>query len=182
MDTLTYSPRYIALRAGAVTPASWRRVSLDGVTFAVPGAWAVFHSDLYGPGCDLPGLAYRAGAVVLDSDRKLEVSSCPNEPANVGGLFSEVDPGVVVDENPTAMKFAPYSGPSGTCLREPQIQVCPFESPSADILYLDVTNEGIGGGAPREFVIELGLGANGKFAQLILHSLRSSTPVGDAIG
>jgi hypothetical protein len=187
INTLTYSPRYIGLRAGTVTPESWKRVSADGVTFAVPGTWTASHSDIYGPGCDLSGLAYRTGAVVLDSDRRLEASSCPDMAANVGGLFSEVAPGVVVDESPSAMEFQPFSAPSGQCLSErragfSEIAACPFGSPSADVLYVSVTNEESGGAAPREFVIELGLGANGQVGQTILHSLRSSTPIRSLIG
>ncbi|MGO8877341.1 MAG: hypothetical protein ACLQNG_16445 [Acidimicrobiales bacterium] len=163
LDTLTRSPRDIALAAGPAppVPSSWHPVTFAGVRFSVPADWSIQRTQTWNICGPLPVALWKE--VVLDTDRVFLRLPC---------AFSQfaVMPadGVRVDsgrQGPTG----PFS-PGGTCLHSDGLTACPSSTPDYSILVLKVTMPG----RATRVNVSIGLAGSGMVARTILYSLRAA--------
>jgi hypothetical protein len=174
LDTLTLSPRRVALAAGSAptVPPGWHTVTFEGLSFDAPSSWpdtptAVTGDDL-GPGCSTSGVtSLMVTEVALSTDqRPFPVPACPmvappeaRQP--VGAV--EVDAGNRYGF-PIAISF------SNHCLHLHGLIACPATAPAYSIVFLKVTVPG----RKTPVLVSIGLAGNGMVARTILYSLRAA--------
>lgn len=163
LDTLTRSPRDIALATGPAppVPSSWHRVTFAGVRFSVPADCSIQRTETWNICAPLPVALWKE--VVLDTDRVFLRLPC---------AFSQfaVTPadGVRVDsgrQGPTG-SFSP----GGTCLHSNGLTACPSSTPDYSILVLKVLVPG----RATLVTVSIGLAGNGIVTRTILYSLRAA--------
>ena len=170
LDTLTCSPRAVALASGgaAAVPSSWRSLTFAGLRFSVPASWPVQRTNLWNV-CGPVQIAVAEG-VTLDTDQVFQALPCP------GPLPYAVVPsnGVRVDTGRSHSLSALVGSfsPGGTCLHTGGLKACPSSTPHYSVLLLRVS---VPGRAAPVFV-SIGLAGSGMVARTILYSLRAATP------
>lgn len=175
LQTLTYSPRDVAIRAGKAPPVpkSWSWMTEPGWRIAVPAAWLAAGRKLgpfnvESPGCNGPFLVLaRTGPfAVVDSDSILGwAEKClalpqPDSPPRA------ID-GLIINVKPTG------SWPGGTpvCRDLNGLRACIVGGhPDVDILYVWV--HALGGAHPM--LLEIGLAGTGMTARTVLDSLEAT--------
>ena len=175
LDTLTRSPRSVALAAGPVpeVPASWKAVSFSGVQAAVPSSWLITRVSMAvgscgGPAPNVSIIEYgtyggdHAGAVLSSDAFPFDVI-CPFVPPS----YSAIPPreGLRIDGGPYAPAVSSTSAP---CLDLRTLAVCPAASPPYSILRLAVSVPG----HSEPVIVSIGLAGGGTVARTILYSLR----------
>ena len=127
LDTLTRSPRVVALATGPIpsVPASWRTVTFGGVRVSVPSAWRIERESLYLLTCVSPQVTFGPPQVVLDTDARLSAPGCP---IVTGPPLSPPSNGLRIDSGPffpaSTMRFT-----STHCVSLYGLRVCPATSP-----------------------------------------------------
>jgi len=173
IDTLTRSPRGVALASGPATsvPPSWRSVTFAGLRLSVPATWTVRRTRTWNI-CGPVQIALSKG-VILDTDQTFLRLPCVSPPLHAV-MPSD---GVRVDSGrrgPTG-SFSP----GGTCLRLHGLSACPSSTPDYSILLLRVTvaisrYERQLPLRARPVYVSIGLAGNGLVARAILYSLRAA--------
>lgn len=186
VNTLTRSPRAVALASGATppVPSSWRTVTFTGLAFSVPlghsrtfprprasvpADW-IINSTQETPGlgamCRELGVAFSSVTVTLSTDaHPYPVLYCPEIPQTA----EQPKDGVQVDaglrtEPQVTLSFSTH------CLNLGGLTACPAISPAYSILVLKVTVAG----RSRPVYVSIGLAGNGMVARTILYSLRAA--------
>jgi hypothetical protein len=159
------SPRYVALEPGGAprVPASWRRVSFAGLSFAVPSTWPIERTaaaEGFGDPCSALGDWTGTPEVTLDTDTFIPVYHSPVEGMGVRTPSDRVG----IDAGPNA----PSPGPVRSCRRTTGLEVCVATSPPYSVLALAV---GVPG-RTRPVIVSIGLAGDGMVARTILYSLR----------
>ena len=168
IDTLTRSPRSVALAKGPAppVPSYWRSVTFAGMRFlgssllarrANPGNVANWTKP-----ATPPGATFSQSAVTLSTDtRPIEFPSCPYIPP----IPKHPSDGVQVDSGlrvePMHLSFSAH------CLDLHGLTACPASSPGYSILVLRVTVPG----RIKPVFVSIGLAGNGMIARTILYSL-----------
>ena len=172
IDTLTRSPRSVALAKGPAppVPSYWRSVTFAGMRFSVPASWPVERTpvtSLIGQNCATPpGATFSQSAVTLSTDtRPIEFPSCPYIPP----IPKHPSDGVQVDSGLRVEPIVPLSF-SAHCLDLHGLTACPASSPGYSILVLRVTVPG----RIKPVFVSIGLAGNGMIARTILYSLRAA--------
>lgn len=166
IDTLTHSPRAVALAAGdaAPVPAGWHVLSFGGITVAVPATWSVQTTSNWSGGCGFDVVMDETG-VTLDRGTTSILPSCPNQ--SLGGQPTQMSrDGLVIDPG-TYGPLVPDTS-FGPCLKSHGLNVCPSASDPYGILVAAVHLHG----RVRPVAVEIGLAGTGVTARTILHSLR----------
>jgi hypothetical protein len=169
LDTLTPSPRLLALASGSApkAPVSWHSLTFAGLRFLAPASWRVERTQttpVLGNICTTPGVAFWETAVVLSTDaRRILVPACPLErpfpQQPVDGV--QVDSGLKTEPMITLTI-------SKHCLSLHGLTACPATSPAYSILVLKVTVPG----RSKPIYVSIGLAGSGMVARTILYSLR----------
>jgi len=166
LDTLTFSPRTVALGPGPTSypPSSWHRVTFGGISLAVPAGWPEQGPSNWSSGCDVPDVTLFETEVVLDSGTTEVAASCPAETGTE--MVRPGLAGVVIDPG----RYGPITSQTtfGACLAIHELTVCPSESDEYDILVEAVH-------IPRRtgpVAIAIGLAGTGEIARTILQSVR----------
>jgi len=168
LDTLTCSPRAVALASGAAAavPSSWRSVAFAGLRFSVPASWPVQRTRLWNV-CGPVQIAV-AESVTLDTDQVFQALPCP-----FPGPYAVVPSnGVRVDtgrSHSLSELIGPFS-PGGPCLLTGGLRACPSRTPHYSVLLLRVR---VPGRAAPVFV-SIGLAGSGMIARTILYSLAAA--------
>jgi len=167
LDTLTYSPRAVALAPGPMSspPTSWREVSFGGITAEVPSTWSIGHNTNWTFGCEIPDLTLFEAGVNLDAGSWVVSLSCPAIVPGGQPVRPPTD-GLVIDPG----KYGPLSSTTtyGRCFPNHTLTVCPSISDPYGILVLAVRVPGTS--AP--VAVEIGLAGDGIVARTVLDSLR----------
>lgn len=183
LRTLTHSPRTVVLARGTApaAPASWRHVSIDGLSFAAPSSWRTWRTPDSGSCGSTVALGDRGifrgsrtyvepddPMVVIDTDTVLSVPACPYlDPEAAPGDGVVIETGSRVDPNPP--------GPIGARrLRLGAVTASVNGASPYDVLSLSVLVPG----RSMPIEVQIGMGGDGWLARVILHSLRSSAPRG----
>lgn len=161
IDTLTHSPRAVALAPGSVVPvpARWHRVSFGGISVAVPGSWSVQTTSNWFLGCVPFDLAMYEQAVTLNRGATSIAPSCV---AEVGGYPArKPTDGLVIDPG----RYGPLSSSTtfARCLKVNDLSVCPTTSDLYGVLVAAVHIPG----HTRPVAIEIGLAGGGWTARTI---------------
>jgi hypothetical protein len=173
VDTLTYSPRAVALQSGTPppVPTGWQKLRFDGLGLSLPPAdiYVVKRTNQYPVDtCSLTGAAMPRSLAILDSDEtRVPPPSCPDFSVNAGSVFGAAGSGVEVDRRLGASSDEPQS--LLTCFALHGLHMCPYASPGYDILALRVS----GGSVSTPMLVQIGLSGSGETARTILDSLRS---------
>lgn len=168
LDTLTFSPRAVALAPGKMSaaPTSWQEVGFGGITAEVPSTWPIRTNTNWMLGCEVPDLTM-AEAVNLDAGSRVIAQFCQaivpgGQPAQppMDGLV--IDPGT----------YGPLSSTTtyGRCFPIDALTVCPSTSDRYGILVLAVHLPG----RSAPVAVEIGLAGDGMVARTVLDSLRAS--------
>jgi hypothetical protein len=178
LDTLTRSPRAVALRRGPapVVPTTWRRLTFAGVEVAVPGGWAASRTAAVtdgAPPCQPPIVLDTANLVVLSTGtRPAPVYHCPAE-RWPGPRVSAPRLGVVV--NAGTGFDAPSSSAATDCWNQHGLRICVDSGWQLGILRLVVSRQPTAGPgmvtAMRPDIITIGLAGSGLVDRTILRSL-----------
>jgi len=168
IDTLTHSPRSVALATGPVppVPAGWHLVSFGGISVVAPATWPVLTTSNWSTGCGLD-IVINNTDVTFDRGTTSIVPSCPAQ--SLGGQPTQMpQDGLVIDPG----AYGPLSSDTtfGRCQKIHGLRVCPTMSDDYGILVAAVH---IGGKAPP-VAIEIGLAGTGLTARTVLHSLRKT--------
>jgi hypothetical protein len=166
MDTLSRSPRTVALASGAAprVPSSWRSGTFDGISFSIPGNWPIRRTKWamgIGGGC-VPVTLGEASQVVLSTDE----ASGP-----VGGCLPllrgpvPTTQGLQIDQGP----YAPTVSPVAKCFNIAGLSACLATAYPYSILVLRVTVPG----RSTPVIVSIGLAGNGMIARTILYSLKA---------
>ncbi len=176
LDTLTYSPRVVAITSGAAppVPVSWRRLAFGGIDVSAPGSWAVEHESQlvsYLPDLTVGEAAGRANDasdfVVLDSGTGQTPCICSGNAPPSTGLVGTPTNGLIVDSGPDA----PFQGDAfGRCMNINGLSVCPSATDVYGVLVLAVHVPG----RSQPVAVEIGLAGSGEPARTILYSMRPS--------
>ncbi len=163
LDTLTWSPRAVALAAGTAPPVprGWRHVVADGVQLAVPADWPVQHLA-HAPSC-ADGIALPEPGVVVARGPALPLP-CPIPRSEIQPVPQVL--GVEIDGGAPA--------PAGPCTWPRQLgglSVCVEARPAYGILEVVARP----GGRPT-VTIQLGLAGRGVVDRTVLHSLTTAPP------
>ena len=175
LETLARSPRALAVGAGRSprTPASWHRVSFEGVSVAVPGSWPVQRVAGVRSGCgpdftlrDATGNHPSEPVAVLSLGKSMPAFSCPA----YGGPVPVIAPvdGVVVNGGAQGALLGTTG--SRRCPTRAGLRVCMVSGAPYGVLVLSVTSKD-----GKTMAVEIGLAGDGHMARTILFSLR---PVG----
>ena len=179
VNTLTRSPRVVALASGSVptVPSSWHTVTFQGLAFASPGSWPVtrtlFNQGIGYP-CAVPGVALwlSPSVVALHTDQRIYAYICP-APVRPPGPQTPKD-GIQVDAGSQTATQLTAQGLrlsfSRHCLALHGLTACPAISPAYSILVLKVTVPG----RSKPVYVSIGLAGNGMVARTILYSLRAA--------
>jgi hypothetical protein len=159
LQTLRISPRasVTAPGSGPHVPETWRRVSFDGVHFAVPPSWPVLRLR-DPPFCDSP--------VALDSQSR--PSAIVTTEALPPSTASCVDRNPLPPMNGIELDAAKAVYPTGTCIprRQRGLVLCLDQSSPWSILFARITEP-----SGRTLNVQLGLAGDGRVARTVLHSL-----------
>ena len=183
LHTLSHSPRSVALATGPApsVPASWRKLTFQGLAFAAPAEWPVEHTPTYyryfGPTM-CPGMIsnHVTPLVVLSTDKSfascftgasslpvprdgLEIVPTPRDGLEVASKLGKATVKAL------ALVF------STRCSALNDLTVCPATSPAYSILVLKVTVTG----RSKPVYVSIGLAGNGMIARTILYSLRAAS-------
>ncbi len=171
IDTLSRSPRDLALASGstAPVPSSWQSVTFVGLRFSVPPGWPISRTQFtpwLGTICHTPGVAFSNTTVTLSTDmRPLLLPPCaylqqiPQPPTSA----VQVDSGLLAEPQVT-LSFPTH------CLDLHGLTACPATSPAYSILVLRVTVPG----RAKPVFVSVGLAGSGGVARTILNSLRAA--------
>ncbi|MGO9197671.1 MAG: hypothetical protein ACLQK4_11185 [Acidimicrobiales bacterium] len=182
LDTLTRSPRAVALgRSGApAIPASWRRITFAGLSFAVPSTWAVSRTSvttLGSPPCSaLSDMVATTPSVVLSTDGEpAYVYHCPSfVPGRERPLRPQL--GLVVDGN---SKWTPtFVARAEDCRSQAGLHLCVDTSANEGILEVSAARSPSCGTdcspvVSHPPIIALGLSGSGLTDRTILDSFRA---------
>ncbi len=162
LDTLTFSPRAVALAPGssAPVPRSWRWISFAGIRFAVPPPWAVKRTP-NAPLCETDLVLSEAGVDLASAPAR--PSSCPLPMADVRPVPQV--PGVEVDH------FSGASSPGG-CVgpgTRDGLPICIEATPAFGVLVAEISPVG-----HRPITMKIGMFGNGAVGRTILSSIRRS--------
>lgn len=166
IDTLTHSPRAVALASGSVppVPAGWHLVSFGGIWVSVPAQWPVQELSNWTTGCGFEFVMKETG-VTFDRGSTSIVPSCPNQ--SFGGQPTQVPKdGLLIDPGMYGPIFPDTA--FGTCLNIHELSVCPSVSDPYGILVAAVHLPG----RAQPVAVEVGLADTGMTARATLHSLR----------
>jgi hypothetical protein len=115
MATLTHSPLSVVLGSSVDSaPSGWRHVDFGGLSFSVPGEWAVQRVDWWG-GCPFN---IESGTLLLSTARYLSMPLCPLVPGTAGYLAGR--PGMVLFAGPK-VSAAPADA---KCLTRNRLRFC----------------------------------------------------------
>ena len=168
-DSLTRSPRAVALASGTAPPvsSSWQQVTFAGLRFSVPANWPITRTQAtpsLGAICKTLGVAFASTTMTLSTDvRPLLPPPCayfpptPQQPEN--GV--QVDSGLRTEPMVT-LSFSDH------CLVLHGLTACPATSPPYSILVARVNVPG----RDKPVFVSIGLAGNGLIARTILYSLR----------
>ena len=162
LQTLTFSPRAVALAAGspAPVPKSWRWISFAGIRFAVPPHWAVKRTPT-APSCGTDLVLSEAG-VDLAAGPALPVS-CPLPMADVRPVPQV--PGVEVDDFSSASSQWGCVGPGNI----DGLNICIEAMPAFGVLIAETSSAG-----HRPITMKIGMFGSGGDGRTILYSMRRS--------
>ena len=166
-NTLSASPRAVALASdpAPTIPRSWHRVSVGGLSAAVPRSWPVQRPVGWSYGCPPTDLTLGQTRVVLTTETVAETASCP--PLDYTSVEAPRD-GLVVD----ASSYGAFGSNQtyGPCIEVNGLSVCPTTSDPYGVLVASVHVPG----RSTPVVVEIGLAGDGMTARTILHSLRAA--------
>ncbi len=170
LHTLETSARRHVLAHGQAppVPAGWRHVSFAGLRVAIPAAWPVSRTNLYGFDCSPLQTVelFTPPSAVLDTDTRLILPACPYiPPAQPPQPASQ---GLRIDERSLYPELPPSA--FGHCLRIHRLRACPANAPAFSILVLRVSVPG----RAHPVYVSIGLVGTGSVARTILDSLRAS--------
>jgi hypothetical protein len=180
LDTLTRSPRAVALGRSGAPPVStlWRRVTFAGVSFAVPATWAVSHTPDAASGApicsDQSDLTTTPPSVVLSTDALPgPIFSCLLEPNDQRPFRQQL--GVVV--NTKAGTSVANSGYSVSlqrlnCRLQASLRLCVDPLANAGILEFSALPTSHPGATAAS--VELGLAGSGLVDRTIFDSFRAA--------
>jgi hypothetical protein len=160
LQTLTFSPRSVALAPGHVEPVpkSWRSVSFAGVSLSVPGSWQVRRTP-NAPPC-ATDIVLPEGGVTLAAGPASPIS-CPVPKALIQPVPQVA--GVEVDD------FSDFSS-QASCV-DPRtingLDVCVGASPIYAVMVVRVRSVG-------DRTVKIGMFGDGEVGRTILHSMRPS--------
>jgi hypothetical protein len=167
LQSITYSPRAVALQAGRAstlrTPRRWQSVAFKGITVAVPSAWRVTRSA-HAPACGTDVEVSQPG-LTLASGPELPVS-CPAPPLTAPAQVA----GVELDGFPAVEAVGTLPSPS--CLLPRRInglEVCIDAQPSFGELILEAFTS-----RTRSVTVKIGMFGSGRTGRRILESLHRS--------
>ena len=184
MDTLTRSPRAVALASGPgpAVQSGWHTLTFNGLSFAVPAWWLVTRTVLnYGvdtpcassPGVSLFNGGVGGGEVVLSTDIGLAAFPCAIGSGTPGPPVYPGD-GVEVDAGSNTLSELATEGLrlafTKHCLYLHGLTACRATSPVYSILVLWVNVPG----HKNPVFVSIGLAWNGMTARTILYSLRAA--------
>ena len=169
LQTLTHSPRSVALAAGPApsVPSSWHRVNIGGLSIAFPPTFREQHLTSWVSSCKVPAnvtmpapptAVFTTGVSEMPTACGLEVSTTIETPSD--GLL--IDPGI----------RGPLEGGAsydGRCLNLNGLTACPTTTDVYGVLVLDV---GVPGNDP--VAVEIGLAGSGEVARTILYSIEKA--------
>jgi hypothetical protein len=171
LHSLTYSPRYVALLAGATPPVprSWRWVSLAHLKFAVPKPWKVSvqpHEDFCSSNNGLSVAGVTLGEGPAEESAPVSLGPCGLPDLESVPLVA----GVEVDEGAWGEVPSLFDPPRCAGARFiNDLPVCIRATPDRGLLIVQI---GYGGAAP--VTVRIGMAGNGTAGRIILHSLRST--------
>jgi hypothetical protein len=181
LDTLTRSPRAVALGRSGASPVSalWRRVTFAGVSFAVPATWAVSHTPDAASGApicsDQSDLTTTPPSVVLSTDALPgPIFNCLLEPNDQRPFRPQL--GVVVNMKAGATSVA-NSGYSASlqrlnCRLQASLRLCVDPLANAGILEFSAQPTSRPGAAAAS--VEIGLAGSGLVDRTIFGSFRAA--------
>ena len=183
LHTLSHSPRTVALATGSApsVPASWQKLSFQGLAFAAPAEWPIEHTPTYyryfGPTM-CPGmiLNHVTPLVILSTDKSFAscftgASSLPIPRDGLEIVPTPRDGLEVASELRKATVKALALVFSTHCFYVNDLRVCPATAPAYSILVLKVTVPG----RSEPVYVSIGLAGNGMIARTILYSLRAAS-------
>ena len=164
LQTLTYSPRAVALAPGRSRPfpASWKSVEFGGISASVPSSWPI---ESFGwPPCPPSNLSLEVEGALLVPGIALSASSCP---ATSYITVERPTDGLLIDPGP----YGPISSSTtfAPCFKVNGLSVCPTTSDLYGVLVASVRVPG----RSTPVAVEIGLVGDGMTARTILHSLRA---------
>jgi hypothetical protein len=175
IDTLTHSPRAVALASGSVPPvrAGWHLVSFGGISVRVPAQWSVQELSNWTTGCGFEFVMNESG-VTFDRGSTSILPSCPSQ--SLGGQPTQVPKdGLLIDPG----MYGPVLPDTafGTCLNIHELSVCPSVSDPYGILVAAVHLPG----RAQPVAVEIGLAGTGVTARGMLYSLRAASRTGPSL-
>ena len=172
MATLTHSPLSVVLGSSVNSaPTGWRHVDFGGLSFSVPGLWAVQRVDWWG-GCPFN---IESGTLLLSTARYLSMPGCPLVPGTAGYLAGR--PGMVLFAGPKV----PAAPADAKCLTRNRLRICIDPPPPStggfspghelNLLTAQVT-------VPHQAIfdqVEIGLTGSGALPLDVFDSIRPAT-------
>jgi hypothetical protein len=162
LQTLTFSPRAVALAPGSSGPVakSWHWISFAGMRFAVPRAWAVKRTP-NAPPC--------ATDLVL-SDAGVDLASAPALPLSCPVPMADFRPvpqvpGVEVDDFSATSTRSACVGPA----KIDGLNICIEATPAYGVLITQISSSG-----HRPVTMKIGMIGSGEVGRTVLYSIRRS--------
>lgn len=175
MDTLTASPRDIALSPGPAptVPPSWRWIAFGGIRIAAPSGWSVKRTvaaEGFSPPCSEMDVWPVNGrpVVVLDEDRYDLTYSCPVEGPSIPVKVERPSGRLGIDIGPHQPRI---STTNLSCHMSGELRICIAAVPNTSVLAVRVTVPG----RKRPVIVSIGLAGNGMTARTILYSMRRNS-------